>query len=153
MKSSNARTAQLSYNIKELFNNLYYFRICYRPSKVWSRSLRWNILSIYSSKALSLLLIIFNFTDPIPDALRPETIPEIVTPLRGLYAHSIKRDLSDVAQEEALLLITLALESVLKDSIVFVSLDKAYSKAVFVCDIRKWLGMNNSSDFIRNLPI
>ena len=54
-----------------------------------------------------------------------------MTSLRGLYILSIKRDLIDITQEEALLLVILALESILKDSIIFVSLDKACSKVAF----------------------
>ena len=76
-----------------------------------------------------------------------------MTSLRGLYILSIKRDLIDIAQEEALLLVILALESILKDSIIFVLLDKACSKAAFTCNVWKWLGINHSSDSIRNLPI
>ena len=79
----------------------------------------------------------FKLIDPIPNASKPEAIPDIVTPFRGLYIPSIKSALLDVAKEEALLSIILALESVSKDSIVFVLLDKAYSRASFVCAVQK----------------
>ena len=62
----------------------------------------------------------------------------------------MKRDLSDVAQEEASLLAVLGIESVLKVDNWLLSSDKAYNRLAFRSSVQKWLGMNNSSDSSRN---